>query len=86
MKYTASILAFTLAHVNAGTNKTLAPTPGVIRPTPFPTGFTGEPTYVLVDDDMSMDYILESFGKLLTNASPNRGTDELSSRAHATYK
>eukprot|EP00804_Cyclotella_cryptica_P021320 CCRYP_001577-RA/>CCRYP_001577-RA protein AED:0.09 eAED:0.09 QI:317/1/1/1/1/0.88/9/2286/70 len=37
-----------LAH--AGTNKTLAPTPGVVRPTtPFPTEFvnTPPPTYVL---------------------------------------
>jgi hypothetical protein len=37
----------TPAAVLAGTNKTLSPTPGVIRPTPFPTGFTPEPTYVL---------------------------------------
>ena len=40
---TIAILASAAALVNAGTNKTLAPTPGIVRPnapppiTPFPT-------------------------------------------------
>ena len=49
MKFSISLfLSSAPAALAQGTNKTLAPTPGVIRPTPFPTGFddTPAPTYL----------------------------------------
>eukprot|EP00956_Cyclotella_meneghiniana_P000208 scaffold274_cov41-Cyclotella_meneghiniana.AAC.3 len=49
MKLSISLFLTSAPAVLAGTNKTLAPTPGVIRPTPFPTytDDTPAPTYVL---------------------------------------
>uniref|UniRef100_A0A7S1PGJ4 Uncharacterized protein n=1 Tax=Stephanocyclus meneghinianus TaxID=29205 RepID=A0A7S1PGJ4_STEMN len=68
MKLIASLLALPLV-MGQGTNKTLAPTPGVDRPTVFPTviGDTPEPTYELITNSpnaMSYGYeeIIEYYG------------------------
>jgi hypothetical protein len=45
MKIITTLIALPLAAAQ-GTNKTLAPTPPVGRPTPFPTDVTPEPTYI----------------------------------------
>jgi uncharacterized membrane protein YgcG len=46
MKSIIALFLLQSSVVNAGTNKTLAPTPGVRRPTPFPTGITLDPTFI----------------------------------------
>ncbi|KAL7522148.1 hypothetical protein ACHAWX_006841, partial [Stephanocyclus meneghinianus] len=46
MKLIVALLAVPMVAAQ-GTNKTLAPTPGVNRPTPAPNGGSPEPTYVL---------------------------------------
>lgn len=64
MKFSSAILFSMLSAASAGTNKTLAPTPGVMRPTPFPTYIADddiEPP--VVDDGYSMEYVMYNFGE-----------------------
>ena len=63
MKFSSAILFSVLSAASAGTNKTLAPTPGVMRPTPFPTYVIEDDTPIDVDDGYSMEYVMYNFGE-----------------------
>ena len=82
MNILASILILPLVAAQ-GTNKTLAPTPGLLRPTSFPTDITPQPTYDLITNSpnaMSFSYgyeqIIEAYGSGKSNKTPDHGYDE----------